>query len=106
MNRRDLLRLGLTASAGGVAAGVVVRPHDARVTGDEKDLPPVGRTPADVAARLAKLRARSRHLRPPSPQLMQALERIPRPVLVYDLAQIEENFFTFLEARTDVEVHY
>ena len=106
MNRRDLLKLGLAASAGGVAAGVVLRPHDAHVTGDEKVLPPAGRTPPDVAARLAKLRARPRPLRPPSPQLIKALERIPRPVLVYDLTQIEENFLTFLEAKKDVEVHY
>src|SRR5262245_14107799 len=106
MNRRDLLKLGLAASAGGVAAGVVLRPHDARVRGDEKVLPPAGRIPPDVAARLAKVRARPRHLRPPSPQLIKALERIPRPVLVYDLAQVEENFLTFLEAKKDVEVHY
>src|SRR5262245_1862573 len=106
MNRRDLLKLGLAASAGGVAAGVVLHPHDARAPRDEKVLPPDGRPPPDVAARLAKLRARPRHLRPPSPQLIKALERIPRPVLVYDLAQVEENFLTFLEARKDVEVHY
>jgi ornithine decarboxylase len=101
MNRRDLLKLGVAGSA-----GVVLRPHDARATGDEKVLPPAGRPPADVAARLAKLRARPRPLRPPSPQLIKALERIPRPVLVYDLAQVEENFLTFLEAKKDVEVHY
>src|SRR5262245_22938967 len=110
MNRRDLLKLGLAASASGVAAGVVagvvLRPRDARVTGDENVLPPAGRAPPDVAAHLAKLRARPRHLRPPSPQLIKALERSPRPVLVYDLAQIEENFLTFLEAKKDVTVHY
>src|SRR5262245_24099772 len=100
MNRRDLLKLGLAASG-----GVGLSPHDARAAGDKKVLP-AGRPPLDVAARLAKLRARPRHLRPPSPQLIKALERSPRPVLVYDLAQIEENFLTFLEAKKDVEVHY
>lgn len=105
MNRRDLLKLVLAASAGGVWADVVLRGQDARVTGDEKVLL-AGRPPEDVAARLAKLRARPRHLRPPSPQLIKALERIPHSVLVYDLAQIEENLLTFLEAKKDVEVHY
>jgi ornithine decarboxylase len=100
MNRRDLLKLSLAASA-----GVVLRLHEARATGDKKVLlaacPPV-----DVAARLAKLRARPRHVNPLSSQLVKELERIPRPVLVYDLAQIEENFLTFLEAKKDVKVHY
>jgi ornithine decarboxylase len=100
MNRRDLLKLGLGASA-----GLALRPHIARATADKKVLP-AGRPPLDVAACLAKLRARPRHLRPLSPELIRALERIPRPVLVYDLAQIEENFLTFLEARKDVQVHY
>jgi ornithine decarboxylase len=101
MNRRDLLKLGLAASA-----GVVLQSHGSRVLGEGKPFPPVGRTPSDVAGRLARLRGRPRHLGPPSPTLIKALERIPRPVLVYDLAQIEENFLTFLEARKDVEVHY
>jgi ornithine decarboxylase len=105
MNRRDLLRLGLAASV-----GVALPPHEG-VAGNEEVLParralPTGRDPLDAAARLAKLRARPRHLRPPSPQLIKALERIPRPVLAYDLAQAEENFLTFLEAKKDVEVHY
>jgi ornithine decarboxylase len=43
---------------------------------------------------------------PPSPELLKAFERIPRPVLVYDLDQIEENYLTFREARDDVAVHY
>jgi ornithine decarboxylase len=59
-----------------------------------------------VAARLARLRGRARHFGPPSPELVKVLERIPRPVLVYDLAQVEENYLTFLEARKDVAVHY
>jgi ornithine decarboxylase len=100
MNRRDLLRLGLAASA-----GVALRPHEG-VAGVEGRVLPIRRDPVDVAARLAKLRARPRHLRPPSTQLIKALERIPRPVLAYDLAQIEENFLTFREAKKDVEVHY
>jgi len=100
MNRRDLLKLGLVA-----AAGLALRPHVARATGDKKVLPPAC-PPSDVAARLAKLHARPRHLRPLSPQLIKALKRIPGPVLVYDLAQIDENFLTFLEAKKDVEVHY
>jgi ornithine decarboxylase len=66
----------------------------------------VGRARLDVAERLAKLRGRRRHMGPPSPQLINALERIPRPALVYDVAQIEENFLTFVEARNDVAVHY
>jgi len=101
LNRRDLLELGITASA-----GAVLRPHDARAVGDETPLRPVGRTPPDVAGRLAGLRGRPRHLGPPSPQLIQALERIPRPVLLYDLAQLEENFLTFLEAKKEVQIHY
>jgi ornithine decarboxylase len=101
LNRRDLLKLGLAASA-----GAVLTPHVVRAAGAGNPLPPVGLPPADVAGRLARLRGRLRHLGPPSPQLIQALERIPRPVLVYDLAQVEENFLTFLEARPDVEVHY
>src|SRR5919204_5129147 len=99
MNRRDLLKLGLAASA-----GVALLPHQ-RATAGERVLP-AGRVPLDVTARLAKLRARPRHLGPPSPQLIKALERIPRPVLVYDLNQVEENFLTFLEAKKDVDVHY
>ena len=78
MNRRDLLKLGLAASA-----VVGPRPPDAGAT-EGKNALPAGRPP-DVAARLVELRARPRHLRPPSPQLIKALERIPRPVLVYDL---------------------
>jgi ornithine decarboxylase len=101
LNRRDLLKLGLAASV-----GAVLRPDTARAAGDDKPLPPAGPTPSDVAGRLAKLRARPRHLGPPSAALLKAFERIPRPVLVYDLAQVEENFLTFLEARKDVEVHY
>jgi len=101
MNRRDVLRLGLAAPAPAVLAA-----PDLPAVGEEKPLPLTGRTPADVGERLARLRGRRRHLGPPSPQLIQALERIPRPVLVYDLAQIEENFLTFLETRKDVEVHY
>ncbi|MGE5191331.1 MAG: type III PLP-dependent enzyme [Deltaproteobacteria bacterium] len=38
--------------------------------------------------------------------MLKALERIPRPVLVYDLAQVEENYLSFLEARKDVAIHY
>jgi ornithine decarboxylase len=101
MNRRDLLKLGLAASAGGV-----VLADYTRAACDDKPFPPDGGTPSDVAGRLARLRGRRRHLLPPSPQLIRALERIPCPVLVYDLAQVEENFLTFLEARKDVEVHY
>jgi ornithine decarboxylase len=101
MNRRELLKLGLAAST-----GAVLHSHNARASGDDKPVPPVGRTPADVAGRLAKLRGRLRHLRPPSLHLIQAFERISRPVLVYDLAQIEENFLTFLEAKQDVKIHY
>src|SRR5262245_10837474 len=99
MNRRDLLKLGLAASA-----VVGTRPHDAGAT-EDKNVLPAGH-PLDVAAHLTKLRARPRHLGPPSPQLTNALERIPRPVLVYDLSQIEENFLTFLEAKKELEVHY
>jgi ornithine decarboxylase len=101
VNRRDLLKLGLAASA-----GAVLPIRDAPALGDEALLPPAVRTPADVAQRLARLRGRPRHLGPPSPQLIRAFERIPGPVLVYDLAQIEENYLTFLEARKDVAVHY
>jgi ornithine decarboxylase len=101
MNRRELLKLGLAASAGAVLCS-----PGARASGDQEPVPLAGRTPSDVAARLARLRSRPRHIGPPSPQLIRALERIPRSVLVYDLAQIEENFLTFLEARPDVEVHY
>jgi ornithine decarboxylase len=101
MNRRDVLKLGLAASAGPVLGG-----QEPRAWGDEKPLPPAEQTPTDVGQRLARLRRRRRHLGPPSPQLIQALERIPRPVLMYDLAQVEENFLTFLEAKKDVEVHY
>jgi len=101
MNRRDLLKLGLAASAGAIGSS-----HNLRASGDGKPLPPVGRTPLDVAGRLARLRGRPRHLAPPSPPLIEALQRIPRPVLVYDLAQIEENFLTFLEAKQDVDIHY
>jgi ornithine decarboxylase len=100
MNRRDLLKLSLAASA-----GVVLRLHEARATGDKKVLL-AGRPPVDVAARLTKLRARPRHVNPLSSRLIKELERIPRPVLVYDLEQIEENFLTFLEAKKDVKVHY
>jgi ornithine decarboxylase len=100
MNRRNLLKLGLAASV-----ACVLRDHDVRASGEAASWP-AGRTPTDVARRLARLRSRPRHLGPPSPQLLQAFERIPRPVLVYDLAQIEENFLAFLEARPDVAVHY
>jgi ornithine decarboxylase len=100
LNRRDLLKLGLAASA-----ACVLRDHDVRPSGEPASWP-AGRTPTDVARRLARLRSRPRHLGPPSPQLLQAFERIPRPVLVYDLAQIEVNFLAFLEVRPDVAVHY
>src|SRR6516164_10432753 len=101
MNRRELLRLGLA-----LPAGVVLSSRVVRASADDKPLPFAGRTPPDIAGRLGRLRRRPHHLGPPSPQLIRALERIPRPVLVYDLAQIEENFLTFLEARPDVEIHY
>src|SRR5262249_15125322 len=100
LNRRDLLRLGLAASV-----GAVLHPDSGRAS-DEQPLASAGRTPVDVAGRLARLRPRPRHLGPPSAAMLQAFERIPRPVLVYDLAQVEENFLGFLEAKRDVEVHY
>jgi ornithine decarboxylase len=101
LNRRDLLKFGLAAPA-----AAVLRDRAVRALGDEASGLPVGRTPSDVAGRLARLRGRPRHLGPPSPQLIRSFERIPCPVLVYDLAQVEENFLTFLEARKDVQVHY
>jgi ornithine decarboxylase len=101
LNRRELLRLGLAASV-----GAVLRPGNGHGADDDKPLPPVGRTPSDVAGRLAKLRGRVRHLGPPSAAMLKAFERIPRPVLVYDLLQVEENFLGFLEARKEVDVHY
>ncbi len=100
MDRRDLLKLGLAVSAG------TVLPPAAPASDRRQPLPPTGRTPATVARRLARLRGRPRHLRPPSPALLEALRRIPGPVLVYDLDQVEENFLTFLEARPGLDVHY
>jgi ornithine decarboxylase len=101
MNRRDLLAIGLATTASAALSS-----HHPRAWGDDQPVPPPGGAGLDVAGRLAKLRRRPRHVYPPSRQLIQALERIPRPVLVYDLAQVEENFLTFLEARNDVAVHY
>ena len=101
LNRRDLLKLSLAASTG----ATIVSCGQFAVS-DEKALPPVGRAPADVTARLTTLRGRRRHLGPPSPQLITVFERIPRPVLVYELSQIEENYLSFLEARKDVAIHY
>src|SRR5437773_201687 len=68
MNRRDLLKLGLMA-----AAGLALRPHVARATGDKKVLPPAC-PPSDVAARLAKLHARPRHSRPLRQPLIKTLK--------------------------------
>ena len=101
LNRRNLLKLGLAASAGATIASC-----GQYTFSDEKPVPPVGRAPSDVTARLTRLRGRTRHIGPPSPQLIKAFERIPRPVLVYDLSQIEENYLSFLEARKDVAIHY
>lgn len=38
--------------------------------------------------------------------MIQALERIPRSVLVYDLDRIEENYLGFLEVNKDLAIHY
>jgi len=99
LNRRNLLKLGLVASA-----GTAIPSQDQFAFGNDKPLPPAVGSSADLAARVTKLRGRRRHIGPPSPQLIKAFERIPRPVLVYDLSHIEENYLSFLEARKDVAV--
>ncbi len=99
--RRDVLTLGLALSAGllFVEGGRIAR-------GDERESAGVDGTISDVAARLARLRGRQRQLGPPSPALIRALECIPRSVLVYDLARIEENYLDFLEVDQDLVIHY
>jgi ornithine decarboxylase len=100
-SRRDVLKLALAASAG---ASWVRRAAPTRA--DDPPQKPAVPQPSDIAARLAELRRRVRHLGPPSAAMIRALERIPRSVLVYDLAQIEENYLGFLEVNKDLSIHY
>ena len=99
-NRRDFLKLGLAVPV----AATSIRQSGAALASDRP--PRVGRVFSDIAGRLACLRDRRRHLGPPSPELIRALECIPRSVLVYDLAQVEENYLRFLEVDKDLAIHY
>ncbi|NBO93334.1 MAG: hypothetical protein EBV06_13635, partial [Planctomycetia bacterium] len=100
-NRRKLLEVAFATVGCALASpsGLLVPGKNMTASDDDP-------ATTDVAERLAILRKRRRHLGPPSGELLQAFERIPRPVLVYDLHQVEENYLAFVEARKDVQVHY
>lgn len=72
--------------------------------------PNAGKTPglssSQVAQRLKTLRARVQRVNPPTKEVLEAMQRFPGPVLMYDLAQVEENFLEFKEADHEVEVYY
>ena len=105
MDRRDFFKYGLLASALPLAMGapeIMTSAAHAAV----KPLNPPQLSPEEVASRLAKLRSRPQRASPPTPEVIAALQRIPNAVLLYDLAQIEENYLTFPEAEPGVEVYY
>lgn len=43
---------------------------------------------------------------PIDPRIEAALAKIPNPVLLYDLGQVEKNYQSFREADADVDIHY
>ena len=101
-SRREVLkRMALILVAGG--AGSL---RNKAAWADEPSPTSAEPRSSDISARLAALRGRPRHLGPPSAAMIEALERIPRSVLVYDLAQVEENYLGFLEANDDLAIHY
>ncbi len=108
VSRRRLLKLG-AASAGAVAlAGCVdtstpASPSKPTVPISVPDRP---WSAEQVGRRLAELQSQPSKLYPPSSKLVAALAANPKPVLVYDLPQVEENYLTFLAARPDLDVHY
>jgi len=84
VHRRGFLRRGLAASAIGLAGRYAIGAEYAFAANGDA---PTGH----VETRLAALRGRRLHLGLSSGELMKAFGRIPRPVLAYDLAQVEEN---------------
>jgi len=106
MRRRELLRYSAAAWAGAALASVlpVTRALAKGAGGAPIEVP----TPApdQVAARLAQLRGRAQRVNPPTPEVLEAFARFPMPIRLYDLAQVEENFLTFLEAKPDLHVRY
>lgn len=73
---------------------------------DPTAAPPAKLTAQQVARKLTKLRARAQRISPPTPQVVAAMQRFPSSVLMYDLAQVEENYLSFLEADARAEVYY
>jgi ornithine decarboxylase len=107
MNRRKLFKISLAATAGSMLPQFLASAHgkDSSVAAG-----PAARdirlTPEEISQRLAKLRDRKLRVNPPSPEVVEALSRFPTAVLLYDLAQVEENFLQYLEAKPDLHVHY
>lgn len=86
LSRRDILRLtALGSAAAFLGASHPVSAAEPSAAGGE-ELP---YTPLPI-----------------DPRIEAALEKIPHSVLLYDLAQVEKNYKSFLDADPDAEVHY
>jgi ornithine decarboxylase len=105
MERREFFKYTLLASAVPIMAGGIIEdiaPAAAAIV----PVAPPALSREEVSARLSKLRARQQRANPPTQDVLNALQRFPNSVLLYDMAQVEENYLTFLEAEPGVEVYY
>jgi len=107
MHRRSLLKLSLAASALAVLPKVIssAQAKDGAAK-SAAPLPDIKLSADQIADKLAKLRARKVRVNPPNQQILEALARFPIPVLLYDLAQVDENVLGYFEAKSDLELRY
>lgn len=106
VSRRQLLQFAALTPVLATAACAVDTTTQSQPGVLAKNVPTSPLKSSEVTSRLLTLRSRGTGLDPTNPSLISALNSIPNPVLVYDLAQVEENYLSFIEADPEVDVHY